>query len=187
MLPPVKRLATHVIDAASWPRVGLLGLACAGCMYFLMAAEARIKERSGGLGVPDLLHGFSADGLYALLEAYGDEGRAIYLRAELVDLVYPLGYGFFFAFLVALAARRVLREGSPWRLLCLMPFAATCFDYLENTCFFTILLRWPARLDFVAQLASIFNLTKWSCFAVTAIGLLALAVVALRGARPAPT
>lgn len=48
-----------------------------------------------------------------------------------------------------------------------------------------------ARVDLVAQLASIFNLAKWSCFAVTVpatvIGLLALAVVTLRGQRPAST
>jgi hypothetical protein len=183
----LKRLATRVIDAASWPRVGLLVLAFAGCIYFLTSAEARIKERSGGLGVPDLLHGFSADELYARLEAYGDSGRAIYLRAELVDLVYPLAYGVCFAFLIALAARRVLRADSPWRLLCLAPLSATCFDYLENTCFFTILLRWPARLDLVAQLGSIFNLGKWSCLYATTIGVVALGVVALRGRRPAST
>lgn len=191
MLRPLKRLATRVIDAASWPRVGLLVLAYAGCMYLLTSAEARIKVRSGGLGVPDLLHGFTADELYARLEAYGDEGRAIYLRAELVDLVYPLVYGFFFAFLIALAARRLLRTDSPWRLLCLAPLAATGLDYFENACFFTVLLRWPARLDVVAQLASIFNLGKWSCFAVavpaTVVGLVALAVVTLRGRRPAST
>ncbi|MEP7126951.1 MAG: hypothetical protein ABJE95_38825 [Byssovorax sp.] len=187
MLRPLKRLATRVIDAASWLRVGLLVLAYAACMYLLMSAEGRIKERSGGLGVPDLLHGFTADELYARLGAYGDEGRAIYLRAELVDLVYPLVYGFFFAFLIALAARRVLRDDSPWRLLCLAPLVATLFDYLENACFFTVLLRWPERLDRVAQLASIFNLGKWSCFGValpaTVLGLVALAVVALRARR----
>jgi hypothetical protein len=61
-----------VIDAASWPRVGLLVLACAGCMYFLTSAEARIRQRSGGLGVPDLLCGFTADELFARLDAYGD-------------------------------------------------------------------------------------------------------------------
>ena len=45
--------------------------------------------------------------------------------------------------------------------------------------------------DVVAQLASIFNLGKWSCFAVavpaTVVGLVALAVVTLRGRRPAST
>ena len=191
MLRPLKRLATRVIDAASWTRVSLLVLAYAACITYLTAADTRIKLLSGGLGVPDLLHGFTADDLHARLEAFGAEGRSIYLRAELVDLVYPLVYGFFFAFLIAVAARRLLREDSPWRLLCLVPLATTLLDYLENACFFTLLLRWPTRLDTVAQLASAFNLGKWTCFALvlptTLIGLVALTFVALRVRRHTPT
>ena len=186
----LKHLATRVIDAASWPRVGLLVFAYIGCISYLSAADKRITALSGGLGVPDLLHGFTADDLHARFEAFGDEGRALYFRAELVDLVYPLVYGFFFAFLIALAARRLLREDSPWRLLCLLPLAATFLDYLENACFFTLLLRWPTRADAVAQLASAFNLGKWSCFAivvpVTVLGLVGLAVVTLRDRRATP-
>jgi hypothetical protein len=179
------------VDAASWPRVGLLLVPYGACVYVLGLADTRIKALSSGLGVPDLERGFTADELYARFGAYGDEGRALYLRAELVDLVYPLAYGFFFAFLIALAARRVLVAGSPWRLLCLAPLATMIFDYLENTCFFTVLLRWPARHDLVAHLASGFNLGKWTCCAVTVptiiIGLLALAFVTLRGKRSATT
>jgi hypothetical protein len=190
MLRTLKQLATRVIDAASWRRLGFLVFAYVGCISYLSAADKRITALSGGLGVPDLLHGFTADELHARFDAFGDEGRAIYLRAELVDLLYPLAYGFFFAFLIALAARRVLRDDSPWRLLCLLPLAATFLDYLENTCFFTLLLRWPTRLDTVARLASAFNIGKWSCFAfvvpTTVLGLVALAVVTLRDRRAAP-
>jgi hypothetical protein len=174
-----------VILGASWARVGLLLIAYVGCVSVLNIADARIKQLSSGLGVPDLLQGFTAAELHARLEAFGDEGRRVYLRAELVDLVYPLVYGFFFAFLIALPARRLLREGSPWRLLCLAPLAATLLDYLENACFFTLLLRWPARLDAVASLACVFNVGKWLCFGVVlpaaALGLVALAVTAVRG------
>jgi hypothetical protein len=185
----LKWLATRIIDNASWKRVGHLVLAYAVCISRLTAADARIQQLSSGLGVPDLLHGFTAADLYARLEAFGEEGRSIYLRAELVDLVYPLVYGFFFAFLLALPARRLLRADSPWRLLCLAPLAATLLDYCENACFFTVLLRWPARLDAVASLASVFNVGKWSCFAValpfTVVGLVTLAITALREKRNA--
>jgi hypothetical protein len=181
----LERVAARVINGASWVRVGLLLLAYIGCVSVLGIADARIKQLSSGLGVPDLLQGFTAADLYTRLEAFGNEGRRVYLRAELVDLVYPLVYGFFFAFLIALPARRLLRDASPWRLLCLAPLAATLLDYLENACFFAILLRWPARLDAVASLAGIFNVGKWLCFGVTlpatALGLVALAVTAVRG------
>jgi hypothetical protein len=180
----LKRLATLVIDGASWKRIALLGLVYAGCISLLNAADAQIKQRSGGLGAPDLLYGFTAADLYTRLEAFGEEGRRIYFRAELVDLVYPLAYSFSFAFLMGLPARRLLRADSPWRLVCLIPLVAMLLDYLENACFFTVLLRWPARLDAVATLASVFNVGKWSCVAVALpfliVGLTALAITALR-------
>lgn len=181
----LERLADSVILRASWVRVGLLLLAYVSCVSVLNLADARIKQLSSGLGVPDLLQGFTAAELHARLDAFGDEGRRVYLRAELVDLVYPLVYGLFFAFLIALPARRLLRAGSRFRLLCLAPLAATLLDYLENACFFTLLLRWPARLDAVAALAGVFNVGKWLCFGVAlpaaALGLVALAVTAIRG------
>ncbi len=187
----LKGVAARVIDAASWSRVGLLLAPYGACVYVLGAADTRIKALSGGLGVPDLELGFTADELYARLGAYSDEGRAIYLRAELVDLVYALAYGFFFAFLIGLAARRLFHADSPWRLLCLAPLATMSCDHLENLGFFAVLLRWPARSDLAAHLAAVANLGKWSFCAVTVpaavIGLLALAFVTLRGKRSATT
>jgi hypothetical protein len=183
----LQSLARRVVNAASWPRVGFLFLAYAGLVSVLSAAEGRIKERSGGLGVPDLLHGFTAAELYARLEAFGPEGRRIYFQAELVDLVYPLVYATFFAFLLALAARRLFAAGNRWTPLCLLPYAAMLADFLENACFFTVLGAWPARLDAVATLAGVFNLVKWGLCAITlplvVLGLVWTGIAALRGRR----
>jgi hypothetical protein len=186
----LQALSRRIGNAASWPRVGLVFLAYGGLLSALMAAEGRIKEHSGGLGVPDLLHGFTAAELYARLEAFGPEGRHIYFFAELVDLIYPLAYATFFAFLLALAARRLFAPGSRWAMLCLLPYGAMLSDYLENACFFTVLGAWPARVDVVATLGGVFNLAKWGIFGVTlplvVVGLVAMGVVALqgRGSRP---
>jgi hypothetical protein len=186
----LQALARRIGNAASWPRVGLVFLAYLALVSALTAAEGRIKEHSGGLGVPDLLHGFTAAELYARLEAFGPEGRRIYFFGELVDLIYPLVYATFFAFILALAARRLFAAGSRWALLCLLPYAAMLSDYLENTCFFTVLGAWPSRLDAVATLAGVFNLAKWGIFAVTlplvVVGLVAMGIVALRGRASQP-
>jgi len=186
----LNRLADRVLALASWRKLGLLLLAYVACLVPLSTADAQITKMSGGLGVPDLLHGFTAADLYARFEAFGEAGRSLYFRAELVDLIYPIIYGFFFAFLIALGARRFLRAESPWRLLCLVPLGTTLLDYLENACFFTVLLSWPARLDTVASLAAVFNVSKWLAFVVvmpTAIvSLIALVVAAIRRA-PNPT
>jgi hypothetical protein len=181
----LQALARRIGKAASWPKVGLLLVAYAALVFALTAAEGRIKEHSGGLGVPDLLKGFTAAELYARLEAFGPEGRRIYAYAELVDLVYPLVYATFFAFLLALAVRRLFGAGSRWAVLCLLPYAAMLSDFLENACFFTVLGAWPARLDSVATLAGVFNVTKWGIFGVTLplvlLGLVAMGIAALRG------
>jgi hypothetical protein len=180
----LSNLARRLVEAASWRRLGLLFVVYAGLVFALSSAEGRIKQRSGGLGVPDLMQGFTADELYGRFEAFGAEGRRIYAFAELVDMVYPLVYASFFALLLALAARALLPAASRLRTLCLLPYAATLFDYLENACFFTVLLAWPARLSGVATAAGLFNLGKWGCFAPTLLlALLGLAGMAIKGLR----
>jgi len=173
----LSKLAQRIDAAATWRRMGALLIAYVALVSALTFAEGRIKERSGGLGVPDLMQGFTAAELYARLEAFGPEGRRIYVLAELVDLVYPLVYATFFAFLLALGARAMLGARRP-ALLCLLPCAAMLCDYLENATFFVVLFAWPARLEPVAAMGGIFNTLKWLLFAPT----LALSVLCLVGA-----
>lgn len=181
----LQALARRIGKAASWPKVGLLLVAYVALVFVLSAAEGRIKVYSGGRGVPDLLKGFTAAELYARLEAFGPEGRRIYAHAELVDLVYPVVYATLFAFLLALAVRRLFGPESRWAPLCLLPYAAMLSDFLENACFFTVLGAWPARLDAVATLGGVFNLAKWGIVGFTLplaiVGLVAMGIAALRG------
>lgn len=181
----LSNLARRLVAAASWPRLGILLLAYAALLSTLSWCEGRIKAFSGGLGVPDLLQGFTAAELYQRFEAFGPEGRRIYAQAELVDMVYPPVYATFLAFVLSLAARKLLAEESRLRLLCLLPYGVLIFDYLENSCFFAVLSAWPARLDGVATLAGVFNVAKWAGVAVamplSALALLALGIRAVRG------
>src|SRR5258708_1664836 len=137
----MKHLSERIQGAASWPRVGLLVLAYAACIGPMTYMEGRIKRISGDLGVPDLLHGFTAAELYARV------------------------YGTLFAFLLALSTKRLFPEGSRAHAICLVPLVGTFFDYLENGAFFTVLFAWPARSTAVAIAACVFNLAKWSILA----------------------
>lgn len=185
----LSNLARRVDAIASWRRAGLLLLAYAALISGLTSFDGRIKVLSGGVGAPDLLHGFTADELYERFEAFGPEGRRLYLLAELVDLVYPLVYASFFAFLLVLAARTLLSAGSRLRVICLLPYTAMLFDYLENACFFTVLLAWPARLSAVATAGGVFNVVKWLGAGLTlplvVAGLAGLGIRAARAARQA--
>jgi hypothetical protein len=177
-------LARRVDARASWRGVGILLVCYAALVAALGKAEAQIKAYSGGLGVPDLMQGFTSAELYDRLEAFRPEGRRIYLQAELVDMVYPAVYATFFAFLLALVARTLREEASRLRAICLLPYAAMIADYLENACFFTVLLSWPARHEAVAAAGGVFNLSKWAAFGITlplvVVGLVAMGIRALR-------
>jgi hypothetical protein len=180
-------LAQRIVKAASWRRLGLLVLVYAGIITTLGKLEDRIKQHSGGLGVPDLIFGFSADELHARLASFGDEGRRIYLFAELVDLVYPLVYTATFASILALAARRLFGETSRATLVCLLPVAMLVADYLENAGILVSLAVWPSRLAAAEGLASAFNHVKWAIafpvFALMGLGLVAAAIHALLGKK----
>lgn len=91
--------------------------------------------------VPDLRFGFSAGELLAVLSLYGEEGRARYNRAEIVDFVYMGCYTVVFAGLAGFAARwahgdpsRVAAPGAArWLVLSnALPAIAMFFDVLEN-------------------------------------------------------
>jgi hypothetical protein len=170
-------LARRIVNAASWRRLGLLVLAYVAIIATLGALEDRIKHFSGGLGVPDLILGFSAEELHARLESFTDEGRRIYLFAELIDMVYPLVYAATFASILALATRRLFGEASRATLLCLLPIAMLAADYLENTGIFVSLLVWPSRVAAAEGLASAFNHVKWA-LGIPTIALAALGLVA---------
>jgi hypothetical protein len=182
-------LARRIGGAASWRRVRLLMVAYVALFTTMTACEVRIKVHSGGLGVPDLLQGFTAAELYARLEAFGPAGRRLYFFAELLDLVYPFVYATLFAFVMALAARALFAAGSRWALACVLPYAVMIFDYLEDACFFTVLFAWPARLEAVATVGGVFNLGKWLLLAVVAplavlgLGGMGIQAVRRRGAR----
>lgn len=180
-------LAQRLVRAASWRRLGMLVLAYAALIVTLGQCEERIKKHSGGLGVPDLIFGFSADELHARLESFGDEGRRIYFFAELVDLVYPLAYSFTFVMILALAVRRFRGEASRAALVCLLPLVLLATDYLENTGILLSLAVWPSRSAAAEGLASVFNHAKWALvapvFPLGAIALVAMGIHALAGKK----
>jgi hypothetical protein len=183
----LKTLARRLVHAASWRRLGLLIPVYAVFIGTLTTLENRIKRGSGGLGVPDLIFGFSADDLHARLDAFGPEGRRLYAYAELVDLVYPLVYAVTFATVLALAVKRLFGEESRAALVTLLPFAALVADYVENAGIFATLSAWPARAGAAESIASMGNHLKWAlagpAVVLMGIGLAATAIAALFAKR----
>ena len=112
----------------------LATIAFALFMAFVLPAQATAAEAAtGGIGSPDTSFWYTPDQLRSFAEAYGESGRAAYLRARWTfDLIYPLVYGFFFVATISWCLQAFLRQDSTWRLLNLVPFSGMIFDYLDN-------------------------------------------------------
>jgi hypothetical protein len=138
-----------------------------------------MTELSGGLRILDMRPFYSPGQVYQLFEALGVAGRSAYLRLLWsVDAFLPLLFSLFLSEAVARGALRRYR---------LVPFAAGLADYLENMVLTALLLRYPARLDALARVASVLTSLKHGLYLA---GLILAALGAARellgrGAPPA--
>jgi hypothetical protein len=171
-------------------------VALAGVVIFLafgalvLPGQSAAAERaSGGAGSPDSSFYYTADELLQQAEAYGEAGRAAYVRARWTfDLAFPLVYGFFLVTSIGWALPRAAPAGSAWQRLNLVPVAAVLFDFLENTATSLVMARFPAVPPLAAALAPWMTLLKWlfvcGSFGVL-VAVLASALVKALCRRPA--
>lgn len=128
-------------------------------MGIMPALEADIKALSGGIGVIDLQIFYNPEKARAMLEAYGPEGRHLYLIAQwTVDLIFPaIGCFLFATLLIWLGARRWW-----WLGLCLCTM-----DWLENVAVTWMLVRYPEFQPQVSWTSCLFTMAKWGSIAFT--------------------
>jgi hypothetical protein len=137
------------------------------CVILVMGvfplATGRLAELSGGVRLIDMEIGYTPSRAFQMVAAYGEQGRPLYILTTLAaDLVFPLAYGLLFALLIVVTYRRAFPASRLVRFLVLFPFAAAGFDLLENACIVILLASHPAQWTWVAQLAGLFTLVKWS-------------------------
>lgn len=136
---------------------GFLGLFSFSASPLSNAEMARI---SGGEGFLDLKPFYSAQEASAALDRYGAEGRELYRRFLVADLVFPLAYGLGLAFLLTRTARAVWGTGTPWLRSNLLPLGIALFDYVENLCILGMLYVYPKVSLLLGSLAGIATLSK---------------------------
>lgn len=124
------------------------------------AADA--DEIAGDAETPDLSLYYTADELYQMAQAYGEEGRAAYVRARFTfDVVWPLVYTFFLVTALSWLTGRVFPADSVWQLANLAPILAALLDFLENLATSLIMWRFPIQTPVVDLLAGPFTTLKW--------------------------
>lgn len=149
---------------------------------FFGIVGGKIEALSNGASVLDLAMAYSPEDAYNLyLDKYSEEGRMLYLKAECVDLLFPLAYSCFFSLLISLGIKRFPEMPQEYRLLNLLPFLGGLADYMENIGIFTLLLKYPAKSYNMALWASGFGTIKWmTIFACVLLGLGSLGLIVVR-------
>ena len=148
---------------------------------YLPGVQARLEDLSGGNGPIDLLLYYTPEKVFAMVDSYGEEGRAGYITHELtIDVIYPVVYTLLFAFLISWLFQRGFPPGSPMQRLNVVPLGAFLFDMLENICIVTMLSAHPGQPAAVAWLGTIFTVIKWLFAAATVVLILTGLVMALR-------
>ena len=142
----------------------------------------RIEAYSGGVGAIDLGFWQTPEQLFAMVAAYGEQGRSFYFIFQLIaDSAYPLIYGGLFALLITYLLRRSFPPESGVQKLHLIPAAVVIADFMENIGIMTLLATYPSQITAVAYFTAIFTLLKWLLFGATiAATLFALVMWGLR-------
>jgi hypothetical protein len=139
---------------AVWVLFGLSALAMFGWPGLIGAVSRACHGRSA----LDVRSRWTAADARDLVAACGTEGRAAYVRLELLDLVYPLISGLALLLVSALLIRRL--PGRGWRILLIPAVAMTVLDYGENAAVWNILSTWPAVGDLPADLGGAATVAK---------------------------
>ena len=114
------------------------------------------------VGTPDLSFYYSPYELYHMADAYGEEGRAAYIRVRFTfDLIWPLIYTFTLVTVISWLTSRAFPPGSKWHNANLFPFIVLILDYLENFSTSLVMFRYPEETDMIASLAPFLTLFKW--------------------------
>lgn len=143
----------------------------------LPGQSAQAEMVSGEVGSPDMSFFYSPQELYEMAEAYGEQGRADYIRARFTfDLIWPLVYGLFLCSAISWVFARGFSPDSRWRWANLTPILGMLFDYLENISTSLVMWRYPDATPLIAWLAPLFTAVKWA-FVSGSFVLLLLGVV----------
>ena len=163
-------------------------LVFAAFLVAVLPAVARTTlEITGTSASPDSAYLYTAQDLYRWAGAYGEEGRAHYVRSRFTfDVVWPLAYGLFLQVSLLLASRATVVVARLPFVFVLTPTLAVLFDFLENASAALVMARYPATTPVVAHAAPVFTFVKWNvlglAFALAGLGGLAWLVPGLRRA-----
>jgi hypothetical protein len=142
-----------------------------------------VTRACGGQSAFDMRGYWDAAAARALIADCGTEGRAAYLRLQLLDLAYPLLCGLALLLASALLVRHL--PGRAWTVMLIPAIAMTALDYSENVFVWTVLATWPTVGELPAHLGGIATAAKriagFAAYLTIPILLIATVIARVRG------
>jgi hypothetical protein len=121
----------------------------------------------------DMTFNYTPTQVYALLSAYGNEGRHAYAAMLILfDIVFPFLYGSFLSVGLRLVVQRTRLSLRLQRIVGGIPYVASTADWLENVCILAMLFSYPSQLTAIASIANLLTMTKFLVAAICLSGLL---------------
>jgi hypothetical protein len=141
----------------------------------------QINAIIGNLGLLDTRLFYTYGDVATLFGALGPEGLLLYTYQKIVDMVFPLGYGFALAMLQVMVNRRTFPEHHATGRLAILPLLGMLFDYIENILIWSQILTYPALSNTVIVLASIATILKWSFLGLSFACIIFVTIFSLLG------
>jgi hypothetical protein len=158
-----KRISAWLYQVSNgWVALSALAIFLLFSALVLPGQAARAEMDTGNAGSPDTSFYYSADDLYRMAEAYGQQGREAYVRTRFTfDVIWPLVYTMFLSTAISWVYSKAFTPDSRWQRTNLAPVLGALFDYLENLSTSLVMLRYPHQTAVVDILAPVFTSMKW--------------------------
>jgi hypothetical protein len=143
---------------------------------------------SGGGTLLDAKPAFSADGIYARLEGYGERGRENYAsRNVTIDVLLPLSVLPFLLLLARRADARGRHGRAARTLLLALPVTYVAFDFAENAAVLALLSSFPEHQETTAAMLPYLTVIKRASSMLALIAPLTILTIAMIRRTPRHT
>jgi hypothetical protein len=121
--------------------------------------SGKLKALSGGMGMLDMMFGYSAELAYGMLDRIGVLGRELYTKLLGLDFLFAAVYMALQSLLIT-ALMKKANLGGRWQALNLLPVLRSALDVAENCLLLYVIASFPARHGTMVSAASAVTIVK---------------------------